>query len=129
MDDPGRRYRSGLTFNSRFGEVPFPDQIRQALQKLAKLIVDTVKVEKPFRKDSNGNNATKQNEPHQRPPLLHVVDHPKLIDELWSACKNWAKGRLGVLEFGSVGTSSSIVSCSLSCSIFDRGRQKETERR
>jgi hypothetical protein len=88
VDDSSCRYRSGLTFNSGFGEVPFSDQIRQTLQKLAQVNRCPVKVEKPFGKYSNGNHATEQNEPHQRATLLHVVDHPKLIDELRSACKN-----------------------------------------
>ena len=60
-----------------------------------------MKIEKPLRKDGDGNNAAKQNEPHQRPSLLHVVDHPKLIDELSSGCKDqgdWGNSSLNQIS-------------------------------
>ena len=64
VDDSSNGYRSGLTFHSRLCQVPFPDQVRQALQKIAQINRRPMKVEKPLRKDGNGNNAAKQNEPH-----------------------------------------------------------------
>src|SRR6202043_1206979 len=88
VDHSSDRYRSGLTFHTRFCEVPFSDQVGQPLQKFAQINRRTMKVQKPLSKEGDGNNATKQNEPHQRPSLLHVVNHPKLIDELWSGCNN-----------------------------------------
>src|ERR1700728_1391815 len=50
-----------------------------------------MKIEKALGKNGDGNNTAKQNEPHQRPPLLHVVDHSRLIDELSPACKDQGK--------------------------------------
>src|SRR5438132_2941278 len=46
-----------------------------------------MKIEQPLCKNSQRNNATKQYEPHQRPPLLHVVDHRRLINEQSAGCK------------------------------------------
>src|SRR5262249_52151517 len=46
-----------------------------------------MKIEQPLRKNSQRNNATKQYEPHERPPFLHVVDHRRLIDEQRAGCK------------------------------------------
>jgi hypothetical protein len=53
-----------------------------------------MKIEQALRKNGDGNNTAKQNEPHQRPPLLHVVDHSRLIDELSPACKDEGRGAL-----------------------------------
>src|ERR1700756_2412509 len=47
-----------------------------------------MEVEQPLCENSPRNDATKQNEPHERPPFLHVVDHRRLIDEQPSGCKN-----------------------------------------
>ena len=60
----------------------------KAIKKFAQVKLCSVKLENPSRKYIDGNHATEQNEPHQRAALLHVVDHPKLIDELRPACKN-----------------------------------------
>src|SRR5260370_4025329 len=89
-----------MTLNARFRKVSFSDQIGQALKKLAQINGHTVEVKKSLRKDSNGNNATNKDEPHQWPSFLHVVDHPELIDEQRAPCKNLDRGARGLVASG-----------------------------
>src|SRR6516164_8289658 len=87
MNHPCDRYRNGLALNPGFGKTLFPNQVRQALQKLASVNFCPMKIEKPFGEDSNRDDATKQDQPHEWSPLLHVVNHPGLINEVIGHCK------------------------------------------
>src|SRR5208283_4691752 len=118
MDDSCDRNERCLAFRSRFGEIPIADQVRKTLQEFSQINGGAVVVENALKKNGDGNNATKQDEPHQRPSLLHVVDHPRLIDELCSRCKVLGKGescteRFSVSVF--FGVEHSIRRAAVSC--------------
>ena len=93
VDNSSNRHRRGLTLHARFRKVSLSDEIGQALEKLPQMNGRAVVVKKPLRKNRDGNNATNQDEPHQRPPFLHVVDHPELIDEQRATCKTGSRFR------------------------------------
>src|SRR5206468_10767934 len=61
------RHRAGRArgFVKCFSEIAPTNEVRQSLQELAHMNRGTVQVKEAFGKDSNGDDATAQNWPHQ----------------------------------------------------------------
>ena len=62
-------------FMQGFGKIAALDQIGQSFQELAHMNGRAMQIKKPFRENSNRDDAADQDGPHQQPALLEVFDH------------------------------------------------------
>ena len=81
VDDAGDGARRARAFRERFGEAAALEQVREAANEFAHANLCPVEVSDPLEEDCPGEHTTEQEEPHQRPALLHVVDHSDLVGE------------------------------------------------
>jgi hypothetical protein len=59
----------------RFGEIAALKEIRKSLEKFTDVNRGAMQIEQPFRKDRDGNDAAREDGPHEETTLLDVVDH------------------------------------------------------
>jgi hypothetical protein len=84
MDDRGvndsrDRARGSGRLVQGLGEVAALDQVSEPLQKLAHVDGGAVQIKEPLGKNRDGNDAARQDGPHEQAPLLDVVDHGPFV--------------------------------------------------
>ena len=75
------------------GEIAALDQIGQAAEELADANARAVEVGDPLGEDGGGDHAAEEDEPHERPAFLHIVQHRgEVIGQSGAGCKGGEGG-------------------------------------
>jgi hypothetical protein len=62
----------------RFGEIGALKKVRETLEKFANVNGGAMQIEQPLGENRDGDDAARQDGPHEQATLLDVVDHSLL---------------------------------------------------